>query len=98
VFRNAFGRQQLPCNGFGIAACTLLLCLTLGHLSLYALAHHNNMCHHLLLCSALLLLLLLCFFLQVGFFDDKVGPITLAAIVMVTLVAITIMAFIDVFS
>jgi hypothetical protein len=35
---------------------------------------------------------------QVGFFDDKVGPITLAAIVMVTLVAITIMAFIDVFS
>lgn len=38
------------------------------------------------------------FVLQVGFFDDKVGPITLAAIVMVTLVAITIMAFIDVFS
>lgn len=35
---------------------------------------------------------------QVGFFDDKVGPITLACIVMVTLVAITIMAFIDVFS
>eukprot|EP00882_Tetradesmus_deserticola_P005681 GHRQ01005982.1.p2 GENE.GHRQ01005982.1~~GHRQ01005982.1.p2 ORF type:complete len:153 (+),score=64.29 GHRQ01005982.1:92-550(+) len=33
---------------------------------------------------------------QVGFFDDKVGPITLAAIVMVTLVAITVMAFIDV--
>lgn len=37
-------------------------------------------------------------FMQVGFFDDKVGPITLAAIVMVTLVAITIMAFIDVLS
>lgn len=36
--------------------------------------------------------------LQVGFFDDKVGPITLAAIVMVTLVAITVMAFIDVVS
>jgi hypothetical protein len=35
---------------------------------------------------------------QVGFFDDKVGPITLACIVMITLVAITIMAFIDVFS
>lgn len=33
---------------------------------------------------------------QVGFFDDKVGPITLACIVMITLVAITIMAFIDV--
>jgi hypothetical protein len=39
-----------------------------------------------------------CRLLQVGFFDDKVGPITLACIVMVTLVAITIMAFIDVFS
>jgi hypothetical protein len=39
-----------------------------------------------------------CHFLQVGFFDDKVGPITLACIVMVTLVAITIMAFIDVLS
>jgi uncharacterized membrane protein YidH (DUF202 family) len=35
---------------------------------------------------------------QVGFFDDKVGPITLACIVMITLVAITIMAFIDVLS
>lgn len=35
---------------------------------------------------------------QVGFFDDKVGPITLASIVLVTLVAITIMAFIDVVS
>ena len=36
--------------------------------------------------------------MQVGFFDDKVGPITLASIVLVTLVAITIMAFIDVVS
>eukprot|EP00879_Flechtneria_rotunda_P024964 GHRR01026492.1.p1 GENE.GHRR01026492.1~~GHRR01026492.1.p1 ORF type:complete len:101 (+),score=34.04 GHRR01026492.1:317-619(+) len=35
---------------------------------------------------------------QVGFFDDRVGPVTLASIVMVTLVAITVMAFIDVFS
>lgn len=35
---------------------------------------------------------------QVGFFDDKVGPITLAGIVLITLVAITIMAFIDVLS
>lgn len=35
---------------------------------------------------------------QVGFFDDKIGPITLAGITMVTLVAITVMAFIDVFS
>jgi hypothetical protein len=35
---------------------------------------------------------------QVGFFDDKVGPITLASITLVTLVAITIMAFIDVFA
>lgn len=35
---------------------------------------------------------------QVGFFDDEVGPITLASIVLVTLVAITVMAFIDVFS
>lgn len=33
---------------------------------------------------------------QVGFFDDKVGPITLASITLVTLAAITIMAFIDV--
>jgi hypothetical protein len=36
--------------------------------------------------------------MQVGFFDDKVGPITLASIVLVTLIAITIMAFIDVVS
>lgn len=35
---------------------------------------------------------------QVGFFDDKVGPITLAGITLITLVAITLMAFIDVFS
>lgn len=34
---------------------------------------------------------------QVGFFDDKVGPITLAGITMITLIAITVMAFIDVF-
>ncbi|GBF99732.1 vacuolar transport chaperone [Raphidocelis subcapitata] len=33
---------------------------------------------------------------QVGFFDDKVGPITLAGITLITLVAITLMAFIDV--
>ena len=32
---------------------------------------------------------------QVGFFDDKVGPLTLAAATMVTLLAITSMAFID---
>lgn len=32
---------------------------------------------------------------QVGFFDDKVGPLTLAAATLVTLVAITAMAFID---
>lgn len=36
--------------------------------------------------------------LQVGFMDDKVGPITLASIVLVTLCAITVMAFIDVFN
>jgi len=35
---------------------------------------------------------------QVGFFDDKVGPITLASIVFITLLAITVMAFIDVMS
>jgi hypothetical protein len=34
----------------------------------------------------------------VGFFDDRVGPITLASIVMITLLAITVMAFIDVLS
>jgi hypothetical protein len=34
----------------------------------------------------------------VGFFDDKIGPITLAGMTLVTLLAITIMAFIDVFS
>ncbi|KIY98487.1 vacuolar transport chaperone-like protein [Monoraphidium neglectum] len=33
---------------------------------------------------------------QVGFFDDTVGPITLAVITLITLVAITVMAFIDV--
>ena len=30
--------------------------------------------------------------------DDKVGPITLASVVLVTLFAITVMAFIDVFN
>lgn len=35
---------------------------------------------------------------QVGFFDDKIGPITLAGITLLTLLAITVMAFIDVFS
>ena len=53
---------------------------------------------YVVLTLLLLLLLLLVLLLQVGFFDDKVGPITLAAIVMVTHVAITIMAFIDVLS
>lgn len=35
---------------------------------------------------------------QVGFFDDQVGPLTLAGITLVTLLAITAMAFIDVFA
>lgn len=48
--------------------------------------------------DACLMLCCCCCCLQVGFFDDKVGPITLACIVMITLVAITIMAFIDVVS
>lgn len=51
---------------------------------------------HLL--TTLLLLVHSCRYMQVGFFDDKVGPITLACIVMITLLAITVMAFIDVFS
>jgi uncharacterized membrane protein YidH (DUF202 family) len=34
---------------------------------------------------------------QVGFFDDHVGPIALACIVLLTLVAVTVMALIDVF-
>jgi hypothetical protein len=33
---------------------------------------------------------------QVGFFDDRVGPIALAGIVLVTLVLITVIAFVDV--
>jgi uncharacterized membrane protein YidH (DUF202 family) len=35
---------------------------------------------------------------QVGFFDDHVGPIALAGVTLLTLVAITLMAFIDVFA
>jgi hypothetical protein len=35
---------------------------------------------------------------QVGFFDDRVGPIALAGIVLVTLVLITAIALVDVMS
>ena len=34
---------------------------------------------------------------QVGFFDDQFGPIAIAAIVLLTMITITIMGFIDYF-
>lgn len=34
---------------------------------------------------------------QIGFFDDRVGPVTLAVIVLISLITITIMAFVDYF-
>ena len=33
---------------------------------------------------------------QVGFFDDRVGPVALAGIVLLTLVLISVIAFVDV--
>lgn len=36
-------------------------------------------------------------FMQVGFFDDKVGPITLAILVLLTLLVIFVLALVDYF-